>query len=98
MSLRKEGIDSPDKAVKVMSHRQKMQRANYELGQRSIDHLKQKLTTKMNRYRNSYDKSIKREEIFKMKLKNLGSANFILRKNHDDSKLLLSNSSILSDD
>ena len=36
----------------------------------------------MQKHSSSMDKSTRREEIFKMKLKNLGSADFIWRKGH----------------
>ena len=61
MKSAKDGIDSADKAVKVMSQRQRVREANHELGKRSIDHLKDKITAKINKSSASYDKSTRKE-------------------------------------
>jgi hypothetical protein len=59
--------------------------ASYVLGQRSIEAVKQKLESKISKNEYTVDKYMRNEEIFKLKLKKLGTPNFILRK--DDPKL-----------
>jgi hypothetical protein len=58
--------------------------ANYTLGQKSIDTIKLKLQSKMNKGEKVVDKYHKNEEVFKLKLKRLGTTNFILKKTQED--------------
>lgn len=76
------------KAIRHETTRKRLIDANFALGTRSIETLRAKLQTKMNRNEQVADRYHRNEEIFKLKLKKLGTTNFILKKDEKEKEKL----------